>query len=143
MRNFEYKAVPAPTQGTKAKAAKTTEERYALSVTNLLNEMAEDGWEYVRAETLPCDERKGLTRTQTTYQNVLIFRRLKAGAQALPLEVATPRLASEPRPVVDSAPRRTSEPLRAVSETVAPRRVATRMAEESSAPPLGSARGDD
>lgn len=143
MRNFEYMAVPAPTQGTKAKGAKTTEARFALSLTSLLNEMAEEGWEYVRAETLPCDERKGLTRTQTTYQNILIFRRLKAGAQPLSLEVApVRRLASEPRPAAEPV-RTVSEPLRAVPEGIAPRRVSARFPEDNAAPPLGSARGDD
>ena len=54
-----------------------------------LNEMAAEGWEYVRAETLPCDERKGLTGTQTTYQNILIFKRFKQVAQPLPLDART------------------------------------------------------
>ena len=70
---FEYKAVPAPTTGMKAKGVKSTEDRFALAMTDALNELAQDGWDYVRAETLPCDERKGLTGTQTTFQNVLIF----------------------------------------------------------------------
>ena len=103
MRKFEYKAVPAPTTGTKAKGVKSTEDRFALSLTDTLNEMAEDGWEYVRAETLPCTERKGLTGTQQTYQNILIFRRLEASA--LPLDRVTTR------------------PLRAVEEPEAPQPV--------------------
>ena len=89
MRKFEYKAVPAPTTGTKAKGVKTTEDRFSLSLTNVLNEMAEDGWEYVRAETLPVTERKGLTGSQQTYQNILIFR--KPTAAALPLDRTTSR----------------------------------------------------
>ena len=95
MRKFEYKAVPAPTQGTKAKGVKTTEGRFALSFSNVLNDMAAEGWEYVRAETLPAVERKGLTGTQQTYQNILIFRRLEA--VPLALEEAAPRPISEPR----------------------------------------------
>lgn len=75
MSRFEYKAIPAPTSGTKAKGVKTTEDRFALAITDSLNEMAVEGWEYVRAETLPCDERKGLTGTLTTFQNILVFRR--------------------------------------------------------------------
>ena len=89
MRKFEYKAVPAPTKGTKSKGVKTTEDRFALSLTETLNEMAAEGWEYVRAETLPCVERKGLTGSQQTYQNILIFRRLEASA--LPLDRVTTR----------------------------------------------------
>ncbi|MDJ1017270.1 MAG: DUF4177 domain-containing protein [Paracoccaceae bacterium] len=89
MAAFEYKAVPAPTQGAKARGLKATEDRFALAVTEVLNQMAEEGWDYVRAETLPCDERKGLTGTQTNFQNLLIFRRralgdLRGADQALP-----------------------------------------------------------
>lgn len=89
MRKFEYKAVPAPNTGTKARGVKTTEDRFALSLSNLLNEMADEGWEYVRAETLPCTERKGFTGSTQTYQNVLIFRRLEQAA--IPLERVTTR----------------------------------------------------
>ena len=98
MRNFEYKAVPAPVRGQKAKGLKTTGDRFALSITDVLNDMADEGWEYIRAETLPCDERKGLTGTQTTYQNVLIFRRFKSEAQPLPLEVPV----TAPRPAANA-----------------------------------------
>lgn len=75
MSSYEYKAVPAPTSGTKAKGVKTPENRFALSLTNLLNEMSGEGWEYVRAETLPSEERKGLTGRETVEHNILIFRR--------------------------------------------------------------------
>lgn len=75
MPQFEYKVLPAPRRGEKARGVKTTEERYALMLTNLMNEMGRDGWDYVRADTLPVDERVGLTGTKTTYQNMLVFRR--------------------------------------------------------------------
>ena len=81
MQAFEYRAVPAPSRGKKARGAKTTGDRFALAMTDILNEMAAEGWDYVRAETLPCDERKGLTGTQTTEQNLLIFRRRLRAAE--------------------------------------------------------------
>lgn len=137
MRHFEYKAIPAPHQGTKAKGVKTTQDRFALSITEALNEMAAEGWEYVRAETLPCDERKGLTGTQTTYQNLLVFRRLEAKADLLTLDPA-PRSAVAPvaqDPDTNSA--------RATSEPIAPQRVVSvNSSEPNSAPPLGAARED-
>lgn len=134
MRNFEYKAIPAPHQGTKAKGVKTTQDRFALSMTETLNEMAADGWEYVRADTLPCDERKGLTGTQTTYQNLLIFRRLEGKADLLALDT-TQRSVRAPVALEDE-PRATSEP-------VAPRRViSANSSEPNAAPPLGAARED-
>ncbi|MGI9395413.1 MAG: DUF4177 domain-containing protein [Boseongicola sp.] len=112
MINFEYIAVPAPTHGTKAKGVKSTEDRFALAMTDTLNELAADGWDYVRAETLPCEERKGLTGTQTTFQNVLIFRR-----QLIPEEaaVATRRVASQPLPPLTLERQQVPEPRQAVA----------------------------
>ncbi|MEP2716626.1 DUF4177 domain-containing protein [Pseudophaeobacter sp.] len=82
MQAFEYKVVPAPHKGTKAKGVKTPESRFANSIEITLNEMAAEGWEYQRAELLPSDERSGLTGSTTNWRNVLIFRR------ALPKELS-------------------------------------------------------
>jgi hypothetical protein len=81
---FEYKVVPAPRRGEKAKGIKTTSDRFAHALGLLMNRLGQDGWEYMRADTLPCDERIGLTgtRTKTTYQSMLVFRRaLAEGAE--------------------------------------------------------------
>ena len=77
MEYFEYKVIPAPRRGVRVKGAKGTAGRFAGAMEVSLNELAADGWEYVRAESLPVDERHGITRRKTeTYQNILIFRRL-------------------------------------------------------------------
>ncbi len=75
MTQFEYEAIPAPRKGKKARGIKTGEDRFAHAMTELLNDMAADGWEYLRADTLPCEERSGFTGRTTVYQNVLVFRR--------------------------------------------------------------------
>lgn len=75
---FEYRVIPAPTKGKKAKGVKTSEDRFALAMSDLLNEMAEGGWDFQRAETLPAEERKGLTGKTSTYRNLLVFRRERA-----------------------------------------------------------------
>ena len=66
MQAFEYKVVPAPHKGTKAKGVKTPETRFANSIEITLNEMAAQGWDYQRAETLPCEERQVLTGKTVT-----------------------------------------------------------------------------
>lgn len=76
MPKYEYKVVPAPTKGTKAKGVKTAEGRFALTVEGTLNQMAADGWDYLRSELLPSDERSGLTGSTTKWRNVLVFRRV-------------------------------------------------------------------
>ena len=91
---FEYKVVPAPTRGRKAKGAKTAADRFANALEATMNELAEDGWEYLRADTLPSEERQGFTGRTTVFQNLLVFRRAIAAATAS--ETAEPHLAAEP-----------------------------------------------
>lgn len=75
MNSYEYKVLPAPARGDKVRGVKTTEDRFAQTLGALLNAQARDGWEFLRAETLPAEERAGLTRTKTVYLNLLVFRR--------------------------------------------------------------------
>ncbi len=85
MQRYEFKVVPAPRRGEKARGLKATEDRFAYTLTQVLNEMGRDGWDYVRADALPCDERVGLTGTKTSFQNMLVFRRiLEADAATQP-----------------------------------------------------------
>lgn len=73
--SFEYVAIPAPLRAEKAPGPKTPTDRYALAVTAELNRMAREGWEYLRADVLPSEERSGLTGRTTHYHNLLVFRR--------------------------------------------------------------------
>ncbi|UOA14326.1 MULTISPECIES: DUF4177 domain-containing protein [Sulfitobacter] len=99
---YEYKILPAPTKGQKAKGLKAPEARFAKTLEECLNEQAAEGWEYQRAETLPSQERSGLTSTTTEWRNVLVFRRLANAASQpddtdllpSPAVAATPALAA-------------------------------------------------
>ena len=94
MQQYEYKVVPAPARGEKERGLKTGAERFAHKLSGLMNEMAREGWDYLRAETLPAEERSGLTGRTTVYHNLLVFRRARplsadtaetqSGAQATP-----------------------------------------------------------
>jgi hypothetical protein len=75
--SYEYKVVPAPTRGLKAKGVKTAEDRFANALQTAMNEQASDGWEYLRTDTLPSEQREGLMSKTTVYQNMLVFRRSK------------------------------------------------------------------
>ncbi|WP_114964566.1 DUF4177 domain-containing protein [Alkalilacustris brevis] len=102
MQHDEYRAVPAPSRPDKVKGLKNSEDRLARSLTELMNRMAAEGWQYLRADTLPCQERRGLFgRRETKHHTLLIFRRaagtavqapagdLQAGADIA--QVATPQ----------------------------------------------------
>lgn len=75
MPRYEYKVVPAPAKGLKAKGIKGAEARFAHALATVMNDMAVEGWEYQRAETLPSVERSGLTGSTTEWRNMLVFRR--------------------------------------------------------------------
>lgn len=116
MQRFEYKVIPAPKRGEKARGVRTTEDRFALALTTLMNQLGAEGWDYVRADVLPCEERVGFTGgVKTTFQNMLVFRRaipsLSAEAPASsrlllqdPATAPAPRLGPADAPVSGSAP---------------------------------------
>lgn len=109
MPAFEYTAIPAPSRGEKAKGAKTPSERFAIALSAAINDMATDGWEYLRAETLPTEERHGLTGRTTTYHNVLVFRRALA-AQPPASQIERQPIEAQPAAApVEDTPRRAPE----------------------------------
>lgn len=77
MPRYEYKVVPAPNKGVKAKGVKGAEARFSHALQELMNSLSCYGWEYQRAETLPSIERSGIASSTTEWRNVLIFRRLR------------------------------------------------------------------
>lgn len=86
MVRYEYQVIPAPTRGLKVKGLKAPEARFAYAMQEVLNEMAADGWEFLRAETLPSTERSGLTSSTTVFRNLLVFRRPATGEEVEPAE---------------------------------------------------------
>jgi hypothetical protein len=75
MPAYEYRVIPAPRKGEKAKGIKTPEARMAQAMETRLNAFGEEGWEYVRSDVVPMEERSGLTSKSVSYHTVLIFRR--------------------------------------------------------------------
>ena len=76
MNHYEYKVVPAPRRAKRVRGVKAAEELFALTLTDAINEVARQGWEYVRAEHLPAEAPGGWFRGGTAAeQSVLVFRR--------------------------------------------------------------------
>jgi len=96
---YEYKVVPAPVKGLKAKGVKTAEARFALAVEQAINDLAADGWDYVRTDVLPSEERQGLTGSVTHWRNLMMFRRTVV-SDAVVEPVAPERV----EPVLTAAP---------------------------------------
>ncbi|MFO1209913.1 MAG: DUF4177 domain-containing protein [Amaricoccus sp.] len=101
MTQYDYKVVPAPRRAKKIRGIKGTEELFAHTLTDAINEVARQGWEYVRAEHLPAEGPRGWFRSAAAgEQTVLVFRRAR--------DAMGPRLAAsheagfdvEPAPVM-------------------------------------------
>ncbi|SFJ16840.1 hypothetical protein [Celeribacter neptunius] len=75
MPRYEYLTVPAPRKGEKAKGVKSAEARIAQAMQSVLNEKGAEGWDYLRADLLPMEERAGITSKTVNYHTVLVFRR--------------------------------------------------------------------
>lgn len=139
MPAYEYKVVPAPRRGQKARNVKGVEAQFAHALSILMNDLGREGWEYLRADTLPCEERVGLTGRQTTYQNLLVFRRTlpdKAtpAPETKPEPVVTvPAPAAIPAPIPVAPPTASADPLPMIEPVLAP----------ESAPEAGSEAGPE
>ena len=97
MQTHEYRTIPAPRRGVKARGAKSPEDRFARAVEGEMNRMAREGWEFVRSDTLPCEVRQGwFGGRATTFQTLLVFRRPVAAPLAAP---AAPPLAAAAPPL--------------------------------------------
>lgn len=100
MQRYEYKVVPAPRQSRRIRGIKTPEGRFAAVLTETINELAAEGWEYLRADSLPVEEKPGLLKPKVeTYHTVLVFRRaLAATAEAAEAEPARKPLSLQAEP---------------------------------------------
>ncbi len=120
MTAYEYTVIPAPNRGEKTKGARSGIERFAHALTGQINDMAAQGWEYVRAETLPCEERAGLTGRNTVYHNVLVFRRaMQDAVQALP-PVTARSATPQPAPAQPAAKHSTAADVNSAPQDVPP-----------------------
>ncbi len=93
MPRYEYKLVPAPEKASKHKGLKGA-ANFAATLEDILNELGAEGWHYLRADTLPQEERSGLTSRVTTYRNLLVFQRELPEVEAGP----APEPTQEPAP---------------------------------------------
>lgn len=71
---YEYKLVAAPERANKVKGLKGA-DLFVNTIEEILNEFGHDGWQFVRIDTLPQEERVGLASKQTTMRHMLVFMR--------------------------------------------------------------------
>ncbi|MFO7805729.1 MAG: DUF4177 domain-containing protein [Paracoccaceae bacterium] len=95
---YEYKVIPAPTRGLKAKGVRSVEDRFAHALQTAMNTLGAEGWEYQRSDSLPCETREGLMGKTTVVQSMLVFRRTRDLETALVPALVTQ--APDPEPAL-------------------------------------------
>jgi hypothetical protein len=104
MPQYEYTLRPAPTRAEKHRALKTNAEKFGQTLTDAINELAREGWEFQGVESLPADERSGLTSRTTVTHNFLVVRREKPAPKArASAEIETVPVANANAPVGEIA----------------------------------------
>jgi hypothetical protein len=119
MQTHEYKVVPAPRRGLKARGLRRPGDRFAHAVESEVNRLAAEGWEFVRSDTLPHEHKAHWwSRPVTVSETLLVFRRPRAEGARTPAMPPPVTLAPSPgsedsRPVAPAASRFTPPPLAA------------------------------
>lgn len=108
---YEYWVVPAPDRAQRNRAVKSETDRFALTLAQVMNDQGAEGWEFLRSETLPVSERRGLWRRQMVMRTMLVFRRAQAvvaqpAAAPVPAPALARRRAEAPLVLADAAPER-------------------------------------
>lgn len=112
MTFFEYKVIPAPKRMKKVKGVRTGPDLFALTLTEFINDAARQGWEYLRAESMPAEEPAGWWRKPVeAEQTVLVFRRPRETVSVRPLPAET----QGPEPTVRAEPARQARALEPAS----------------------------
>lgn len=116
--DYEYKCVGAPEKAKRKRGARTRSDRVAGAMQALIEEHAGNGWEYLRTDLVPVEERSGLFgRPHEVHRAVLVFRRERdwqpsraKGLQPKASEPAmSPELGTPPRPDQDDRLRLASD----------------------------------
>lgn len=117
---FEYKLIPAPAEPPRIKGVRGASARYARGLEDTLNEMAGQGWEYVRVDRVPVTASRGfLRRKEERDETLLVFRRERA-APAARATASAPSIVAEP-PLPEAEPAPAAEPADEVPSYMRPR----------------------
>lgn len=72
---YEYDVVPAPKKPMRIAGVTREDERVAYDLAALFDDMAVDGWEYVRADVIHIDDVTGISGNVPKTHTLLVFRR--------------------------------------------------------------------
>ena len=102
MTTYQYKTVAAPRKLKRVKGVKGADALAAHHVEEAIAVEAADGWEYVRTDRFPIEEKNGMfSRPQVSERAVMIFRKeivQQVAMAAQPVQPASQPVQPAPQP---------------------------------------------
>lgn len=74
MTKFEFRAIPCPERALRQRDLPAGADAFCETLSAAINDLAGEGWDYVRAETIEVKTRRGF-RTRKADRTFLVFRR--------------------------------------------------------------------
>ena len=78
MRRYEYKVVPVPEKCLSSKDAAAADDPAAFTVEVVLNDMAVEGWIYIRTDRMTM-QKAGILGQKDVSRDMMVFRRQPVG----------------------------------------------------------------
>jgi hypothetical protein len=93
VERYEYQVVSTPTKRIKFKGLKKTDDAFALTLTENINELAREGWQFVLSETIAETSRSFFGKTRRQERDFMVYRRaLRSNGMSVSEVVAPARV---------------------------------------------------
>ncbi len=101
MERYEYQVVKTPSKSTKYKGMEKGADTFAQTLMDGMNELARDGWQFVRTEVM-MEERRSIFGNSRVNHDYMIYRRsLRSNGMRLDEPVSPLRVRKAPAPNIE------------------------------------------
>jgi len=110
MERFEYKLVKAPCQRKRFTGLKKSDDAFAITLTETLNDIASEGWQFLRKEEM--SETRGnrlLGRRRRSHEYLVFRRQLRSNGMTLDEPVSPRRVQNHKTPDIEQLRSRISK----------------------------------
>lgn len=110
MERFEYKLVKAPQKSNRYDGLKKFDDKFAHTLMDVMNDVASEGWQFLRKEVMTETRRAGLFGRKTLSHDYLVYRRqLRGNGLTLDDPVAPRRIQKAKTPDIEQLRARISQ----------------------------------
>lgn len=110
MERFEYKLVKAPQKSNKYSGLNKLDDKFAHTLMDSMNDIASDGWQFLRKEVMTETKRRGFFGRKSTSHDYLVYRRqLRGSGMSMDTPVSPRRIQKAKSPDIEQLRARISQ----------------------------------